>query len=306
MSAAETTDEIVAPPRVSRLAAGQPLRGVLLVMLAVLLFACNDVTTKFLVTTHPVPLVAGVRYIIHLLLMVTILGPFRGRQLVTTKRTGLVIVRALCLVAASLFMGFAFQRMPAAESVAIVYIAPLLVVILARPLLGEKIGAIGWIAAATGFGGVLLIVRPGSGLDLVGVAFVLGSVGVTVGYNLLSRVLARTETTLAMLFYSALAGSICFGLAIPWYLTGLAPSLLEIGLFLSLGLTAGFGHFLFTSAFRHAPASLIAPISYMQLIWVGLLGWLVFGQIPDAITALGMAVVAGSGVAIALKSARRS
>lgn len=289
----------------SGLIASRPLKGVLLLAGATLLFACNDAANKYLLTDYDVPVVVAVRYIVHCLLMLAILAPMRGREIVETQRTGLVIVRALCLVVATLFFGLALQRMPIAETAAVVYLSPILVVLLARPLLGETIGVVGWIAAAVGLGGVLLIVRPGGGLDPVGVGFALCNVGVTVAYFMLSRVLARTERTLALLFYTALTGAICFGIALPWTLAGKAPDLLQIVLFLSLGVTAGLGHYFFTAAYRYAEASVLAPINYLHLVWAGVLGWLVFGHVPPALTILGMVIVTAAGVIVALRSARR-
>ena len=93
-------------------------------------------------------------------------------------------------------------------------------------------------------------------------------------------------------------------IAMPWFLEDRAPSLFEVALFASLGLFGGVGHFLFTAAFRHAPASLIAPLNYIQLLWAGVLGWLVFGHIPDRMSLIGMAVVAVSGVLVALRTRR--
>ena len=283
----------------------RPLLGVLLVTFATILFACGDTVNKYLVAEYQVPLVAAVRYAVHALLMVAIFAPTRGRELVTTRRTGLVVVRALCLVVATLFFGFALQRMPVAETTAIVYLSPIIVVLLARPLLGEAIGVAGWIAAIIGLAGVVLIVRPGGGLDPLGVAYMACNIGVTVAYYLLSRVLAPTERTLAMLFYSALAGTICFGLAAPWFLGGPPPGLIEVALFLSLGVTAGLGHYCFTAAYRFAEASVLAPVTYLHLLWAGVLGWIVFSHVPDLLTVLGMAIVAASGVLIAIKSARQ-
>jgi drug/metabolite transporter (DMT)-like permease len=285
------------------LTASRPLFGVLLVVAATALFACLDTANKALVTEYNVPLVAAIRYLGHAILMIALLGPIRGREMVTTKRTGLVVVRALCLVVSSFFAGLALQRMPVAETISIIYLSPIIVVLLARPLLGERIGATGWIAAIAGFSGVLLIVRPGGGLDPVGVGFVLCNVVVTVAYFMLSRVLAHTERTLALLFYSALGGAICFGIALPWSLYGEAPSLLQVGLFLSLGVSAGLGHYCFTAAHRFAPSSVLAPINYLHLVWAGVLGWLVFGHVPEALSILGMAIVAAAGIAVALRSA---
>jgi drug/metabolite transporter (DMT)-like permease len=281
-----------------------PIRGALLCIASLALFACLDTTTKYLTQTHEVPLIIGVRYLGNLALMVALLGPTHGRQMIRTQRTGLVWVRAFCLAVASLLIGLALARMPVAEVTAITFLSPILLVAVAGRLLGERVGWVGWVAAAAGFTGVMLIVRPGSDIVSSGAIFVLGAVLLNLGYQLLSRVLAASETTFALLFYTALAGSIIYGLAMPWYLEDRAPSLLEAALFASLGVFGGVGHFLFTAAFRHAPASLLAPLNYIQLLWAGLLGWLVFGHIPDAQSLLGMAIVAASGVLVALRTRR--
>lgn len=284
--------------------AAHPIRGALLCVVALALFACMDATTKYLSQTHEVPLIVGVRYLGNLLLMAALLGPTHGRQMVRTRRTGLVLIRACCLAIGSLLIGFALQRMPVAETTAITFLAPILLVAVAGPLLGERTGWIGWLATLGGFVGVMIMVRPGSDIVTNGAAFALAAVALNLGYQLLSRVLAATETTFALLFYTALTGSILYGLAMPWFIEERAPSLFEAALFASLGVYGGVGHFLFTAAFRHAPASLLAPLNYLQLLWAGLLGWLVFGHIPDPVSLIGMAIVAGSGVLVALKTRR--
>src|SRR5690606_21226649 len=111
----------------------------------------------------------------------------------------------------------AFERMPVAETSAIVFLTPILMALAAGPLLGERIGWKGWSAALLGFVGVLLIVRPGSGLDSVGVFLAPGCAVMAATYNLLSRFLATTESTMAMLFYTAFAGTIIFGAMLPWF-----------------------------------------------------------------------------------------
>lgn len=282
-----------------------PWRGALLCIVGLFLFACMDTTTKYLSATYNVPMIVAFRYLGNLLLMVALLGPTRRHELMRTDRTGLVLVRAACLASASLLVGLALQRMPVAETTAISFIAPLVVVLIARPLLGERIGVIGWAAAIAGFGGVLLIVRPGSGLNSLAVIFALTAVAANAGYQLLSRVLVGSERTLAMLFYTALFGSIVFGLALPWTLHGRVPSAFELLLFASLGIYGGLGHFLFTKAYRYADASILAPMTYFQLVWAGLLGWIIFRHVPDPLSMVGMAVIAGSGLVIALKPRKK-
>ena len=132
-----------------------PIRGAVLCIAALALFACMDTTTKYLTQTHEVPLIVGVRYLGNLLLMAAFLGPTHGRQMIRTRRTGLVWIRAFCLAVASLLIGFALQRMPVAEMTAITFLSPILLVAVAGRLLGERVGWIGRAATVGGFTGVI-------------------------------------------------------------------------------------------------------------------------------------------------------
>nr|WP_293244877.1 DMT family transporter [Panacagrimonas sp.] len=277
------------------------LTGILLFVGGLFLFACMDTTVKFLVAHYPVPVVAAMRYMVHALLMLVLLGPTQGRLLIKTERTGWVLVRAACLAGATFFMGLALQRMPVAETTAIVFLSPLVVVLIAGPVLKEKVGALDWVAALAGFLGIVLIARPGGDLDIVGIAFALVAVAVMVGYQLLSRILVTTERTVAMLFYAAMFGSVLFGLTLPWFWEGPLPPWEHQLLFLLVGACGGMGHFLFTAAYHQTEASALAPLMYAQLLWAGLLGWLVFGHVPDALSILGMLIVAGCGGLVGLK-----
>lgn len=298
-------DEETPPPPPS-LTQHRPLLGVVLLAAGTFLFSVHDATNKLLLDDFNVPVIAAIRYGTQTLLLLAILGPTRGPELVKTKRTGLVLVRALGLALSSLFFGLGLQLMPMPETTAIGYVAPLIVVLLAKPLLNETIGPFGWIAAIVGFAGMLLIVRPGGGLDPLGVTYIVISIAATVAYNMLSRTLAHSERTIALLFYSSLVGAIGFGLAAPWFLNGTVPDTMQVVMFLSLGVTAGIGHFLFTAAYRYAEASLLAPVGYVHLVWATMLGWLVFGHVPDGVTILGMLVVIAAGVLVAFRSLRKA
>ena len=280
----------------------QSFEGILLFVLALLLFACMDTTTKYLAATYNVPLVIAIRYITHCLLMILLLAPRHGKKLIQTKRTGLVLLRGASLAVASLFMGLALQRMPVAETTAIVFLGPMIVVLLAVPVLGERLGKVSWIAAIIGFIGVLLIAHPGSGLDLTGTLFAFCVVGALVVYQLLSRVLVTTEETIPLLFFTALIGSVVYGCYLPWSWHGPAPSTWDIVLFLSMGVSGGLGHFLYTAAYRHTSASVLAPMNYLQLLWAGILGWIVFHHMPDTYSIVGMCIITASGAIIALQS----
>ncbi|ESW60619.1 MAG: permease [Rhodobacter sp. CACIA14H1] len=279
---------------------GRPLVGVALVVGATFLFALGDTVAKLLVADHPVAVVQAGRYLVNLVLLAALLGPRHGRRLWRTERTGLVVLRALLLAAASLTMGLALQRMPVGETVAIIYLAPFLVMLLAGPLLGERVGGTSWIAAMLAFGGVLLVVRPGTGLDTLGVMFALVNAGFGAGYHLLTRVLARTETMMSMLFHVALTGSVVFAVMAAPDLPALTLTAVEWGLVALLGVLATAGHFLFTAAYREAQASYLAPVNYLHIVWATALGWAVFAHAPDGVTLAGIALVLVAGTAAAL------
>ncbi len=214
----------------------------------------------------------------NLLLLLVFLVPRHGRELFRTDRTGLVILRGGFLAFASLTMGMALTLMPVAETVAIIYIAPILVMLLSVVLLKERVGPAGWIGAAAGFAGVLLIVRPGSGLVPLGVAFAMANACASAAYHLTTRSLARTESAMAMMVWTALVGTVIFGAMLPWSLRGPVPTWADAGLMLGLGALATGGHYLFTLAYREARASFLAPVNYLHLVWAAVLGWLVFSR----------------------------
>ncbi|GAA5170922.1 DMT family transporter [Viridibacterium curvum] len=272
----------------------------LIYALALLFFAGMDAISKFLAVRHPVPFVAWMRYLVQLLLMTAIFAPVMGRELVILQRPGLVVLRGLCLVGITLFMMFGLQRLPLAEATSIVFIAPLLVVVGAKPILGERIGKARWLAVSGGFAGVLLIIRPGSSLDQLGVVFAMLTASCMTAYQLLTRVLTRSENSVAMLYYSGVVGTMLFTLSLPWYWATYMPPWQEMVLLCSFGTLGFLGHLCFTLAFRDTQASTLAPLTYVQLLWAGLLGWLVFGQRPDSIALCGMAIVGACGVIVAL------
>ncbi len=278
------------------------LRGVLLVLMALLFFVCNDTVTKYLGKTMPIAVIVFARYAVNLVLAVLYFAKTEGTGFLRANRTGLLLVRGACLATASLTIGLALQRMQIAETTAIVFLAPMIVVLLAGPLLGERVAKLDWLAAILGFAGVLLIARPGHNVDAIALIYMAICVAVSVGYNLLSRVLSKTESNGTMMFYSTLVGTIAFGLMMPWVYTGLPSTNVDRFLLLTLGALAGLGHFFFTAAYRVAPSSTLAPLQYLQMFYAGIFGWFIFGQWPDHYSLAGMFIIAVSGLIIAYKA----
>lgn len=284
----------------------QPLKGVLLVASALFFLATMDAATKFLSQTMAVPLLLGIRYGVTALLVLAVFLTRAGHEAVRTRRTGLVVLRSLCLVASSLVFATGLKRIGLAEATSIVFTGPILLMFAGRAFLKETIGWLGWAAAALGFAGVLLVVRPGGGVDLTGAGLVAISSALSAVYHLMSRTLARTETTAAMLVYANVIGAIVFGSTIPglWPDAGLTTE--QVVLLVISGILSGVGHFMITAAYRYAPASTLAPANYVQLLWTVLLGFLIFGTVPDALAGLGMLAIAAAGLLTAYRAKLQS
>lgn len=287
-------------------ASSHPLLGIASFTLALLIFAGMDASFKFLTQHYPVPLVAWVRFAVHLLVMSAFLAPLHGRRLVQTRRTGLVWLRGASQVLISFCLIFALRRLPLAEATAILYLSPIIVLVCARQFLHERIGRLRAAAGLLGLIGVVFVAHPGGALDGIGVILALLAAFGTSLYQLLSRLLATTETAMTLLFYSAVSGTLFFSLLLPWNWQGPSPTTLDFVLFLGLGLAGCFGHYALTWSFRQAPASLLAPLSYLQLVWAALLGWIVFDQFPDTTSLVGMGILILAGIVIAIEGQRLS
>ena len=284
--------------------AQHPLRGILLFMLSLMLFALLDATAKNLTATFAVPLLVWARYTLHFVIMLVFVAPSMRSQLVRTDNLGLQVLRALALVGTTGFAMLAFRTMPLAEATAVLFLAPLLVTLLAGPFLGERVDASRWAVVFIGFAGVLLIARPGGALNPEGVVWALGGAVCYALYQVLTRRLSHAEHPLTLLFYTALVGTAVMSLTLPWFWFEFAPSPLQWLKIASLGFYGGVGHFILIRAFRLAPASVLTPFGYTQLVWAALLGWLVFGHVPDTLSASGMGLIAACGLWLALGERR--
>ena len=283
---------------------GNPLLGVAIVTSAVFLFACTDTVTKFLSPHYPAAFIQAVRYVVNVFLLLIFVFPRHGRALWRTNRTKLVWLRGIVLGFASLTMGLALKLMPVGEAVSIVYLSPFAVMLLSGPLLGEKVKPAAWFGAVFAFSGVLLVMRPGGGLEPLGVVFALVNACLSTAYHLLTRVLTRTESTISLMFHVAVIGSVILCvIAAPSVPTEMPPPL-HLVLFVLIGAFATGGHFLFTAAYRVASPAVLAPVHYVQIMWSAVLGWVVFGHVPEPLSLLGMAMVLGAGMAVALALGR--
>ncbi|MEQ8354598.1 MAG: DMT family transporter [Kiloniellaceae bacterium] len=274
--------------------ANEPLRGILLMIAAFCIFSMLDTTAKYLVQTYPTAQVVWARYVGHLVLAAAILLPQHGRGLLQSQRPGLQVLRSLFLFGATCANFAALQYLQLAETSSIMFSAPLMVAMLSIPLLGEHIGPRRWSAIFIGFFGVLIVVRPGLGLVhwAAGLSILAALCGAF--YQITTRKLAGVDRAVTTQFYSALIGALAITPVVPFFWQ--MPDLAGAALMLLLGALGGFGHWMLILGHRLAPAPILAPFSYIQLLPMILLGYLVFGDFPDLWTLTGAGVVLTSGL----------
>ena len=279
------------------------VRGIPWAMLAVLCFAIIDTIAKYLGKSYPVLGLVWARYTVHMLIMLAWLGPTMKLDLVRTQRPALHILRGLCLVGSTCFFFKALTLMPMAEASAIGFVTPLLVTLFAVPILKEKISRRRWIAVIIGFIGVLIIVRPGGKVFSSSALWPLCSALCFSLYQVITRKVHR-EHPHTTLFYGSLIGSLVLTVVIavshqvaPF--TWPTPTLWHMVLIFALGLIGGTGHWVLIRALSKAPASMLAPFYYTQLVWIILFGYIVFGDFPDRWTLLGIVVIVSSGLYVA-------
>jgi drug/metabolite transporter (DMT)-like permease len=275
--------------------AANPLRGILLLVGAVSTFSVLDTIAKYLSQTYPVPMIVWARYVFHVLFMLFVLGHSVRWGLVRTRRPGLQVIRGLVLAASSMFFFSALSRLPIAEASAITFVSPLLLTAMSVWFLRERVRAGAWLAVVIGFVGVLIIVRPGGAVFQPGALFALATAACFATYQLMTRKLAGIDSTVATLFIGAVVGTVVMSLVAPFYWK-LPENAWHALLFVVMGMLGAGGHFVLIRAFEYAPASVLAPFVYAQLVAVLILGYLVFGAFPDAASLAGMAIIVASGI----------
>lgn len=274
-------------------------------LLAGVCLASLDATAKYLVRDHSLWLVVWSRYAGQMIVVTPFALHRAGRGFWRTHKLPLQLMRSLFLLLATLGFWGGLRYLPLAEASSITFVAPTFVVLLSWPLLRERASRARAIASIAGFAGILILLRPGSAVMHPAVVLLLGAALANALYQLLTRKLLgeKAHTTL---FYSASVGTVALTLGLPFttevphFVIGDAAPLIV------LGILAGTGHWCITQAYLQAPASLLTPFTYLQILWATAFGYLLFDQHPDGVSAIGMGVVVASGVLLAWWERRRA
>ena len=271
------------------------LRGILLTVAAIGVFVCMDTIAKYLSQWYPVPGIVWARYVINLAMLLAWFALRGELKRVRTARPGIQLARGFLLAAATFLYFTSLSVLPLADAAAIGFVLPLFIAVLAVPMLGERLDLSRGMAILAGLAGALLIVRPGSSIFTWYALLPVGMAMCNALYQILTRKVAGVEHPLTSLVWGAIVGAVLLSVAAPFYWQ--APDRASHWALLGLiGLLASIGHYLLIRAYEFAGATLLAPFTYTMMIWAVLLGYLVFGQLPDGWSVAGMAVILFSGL----------
>lgn len=271
-----------------------PSRGIALILLAHIAFTTMDTTNKWLATSYPVGQIVWAFYLGFAAAALARAARGGIGRALATRQLGLHLLRAALLPVNMGCVVLALSLLPMAEVMAVGISYPLMITVLSALWLKEPVGPRRWTAVLVGFAGVLVILRPGLAVFDPASLLILAAAALFAVYQVLTRILGRSDGPVTLTLYTALVGAVLTGLVAPFDLR--LPDAAGWAL-LALTAAAGtIGHSLVIQALETTPASVLQPFNFVQLVWATLAGYLVFGEVPDAMTVLGAAIVVGSGL----------
>ena len=276
---------------------GQRLTGIALMCGAVSCFALLDTTAKYLNVHMSTLEVVWARYTGAFLFPFIVSNPWTRPGLTRTTRPVLQIMRSMLLLVSTLLNFLALRYLQLDVAIALIFSTPFFVAALSGPLLGEWVRWRRWTAVAVGFLGVLVVTRPGAATFQPAALLSLAGAFCYAFYALSTRILARTDSNETTLFYSNIVGAAVMLPVVPFVWTNPTEPLI-IALMVATGALGSFGHYLLIAAHRLAPAAVLSPFIYTEIVLVIVLGYLVFGDLPNRFTLTGAAIVIASGLYI--------
>jgi drug/metabolite transporter (DMT)-like permease len=274
--------------------ADRPFKGIALILASTVFLGASDVTAKYLSATLPSIEIGWIRFLVFALIMTPAMVPGSPLYALRTKRPGFQLMRGVALLGSSLFFISGLRYLPIAEASATGFVSPLFVTALSIIFLGESVGVRRWLATATGLLGVLIILRPGTSAFHAAAFFPIVSALCWAATLIMTRMMSGREHAVTTMTYSSIAGLCVLSALVPF--AWVAPGWHDILYGILIGVASTAGQWIVVLAFRYADASVLAPFSYSQLVWVSILGFLIFGEVPDLWTVVGAAFIVASGL----------
>jgi drug/metabolite transporter (DMT)-like permease len=264
-------------------------------LLSLLLFSVMDASVKWLGTDYPTAQIMFFRCSVALVPVITIIFMRGGLTLLRTQQKKLHLLRSLFGVTAMTFAFYAFSLMPLAEAISLLHTTPLFMTALSVVVLRESVGIRRWSAVIIGFIGMLIVVRPGSEMIVSGGLYMLIAALMIGCSTIIVRMLGRYDDPVCITFYFTLSGigvSIIGLIFQNWQ----QPPPFDLALLVLVGLLGGMAQYLMTVSYRHIAIGIVAPLKYLTIVFGGVFGYLVWSEVPDWQSMIGISIIVGSGL----------
>jgi drug/metabolite transporter (DMT)-like permease len=279
------------------------IRGIVCMVLSLLVFMLSEAITKWLTQGYPIGQIVFIRSFFFFVPIVAMICFQKEWRALRVQSWHLQLSRAVLFVASSFLIVASIKLLPLANAVAFIHSAPLMITVLASILLAERIGFHRWCAVAVGFIGILIMARPTENVFQLSAFVAVGAAAATALRDIVTRKMSSTESTTAILAFSTAALILSAGLTTLFY--WVSPTFVDLALMAASGVLMGTAHYLLIEAYRWAEAGVVSPFKYTSLIWATLLGYLIWGDLPDKWVISGAALIIGGGLYVLHRESKR-
>lgn len=273
------------------------LKGIAAMITGMAFLILSDAVSKHLAAEHPIGQVICIRQIASLAFVALFVARGPGFAALRARNVPMQALRGVAFVGSSYLIVLSLSLLPLPTVTAITFAGPIMIALMSAPLLGERVAPAVWAATLLGFTGMLFIIRPGSTDFTWALLIPVAAAFASSLRDILARILARTDDSIAILFWSSVIVALAMAPTAFWGWTQV--SWVGWGLFVLAGLVNFCAHLLIIESYRLARAAVVAPFKYTSLIWSALLGYLIWGDAPDGWVWVGSAILAASGLWIA-------
>ncbi|RAU44613.1 MULTISPECIES: DMT family transporter [unclassified Pseudomonas] len=273
--------------------------GMWLMVGVAFVFASHDAVSKTMILVLPVVFVAWARYLIHTLIVTSLIIREKRQRAFHTRRPALHLVRSLFLLGDSLTFLFGLTHVPLAESTALVFLAPAFVTLLSPLVFGIHADRLQWLSVIVGFIGVLVVINPTREGFSLWMLFPLASAFCFAVYQVLTQLAGESDSPSVCSFYVGVFSTAILSLVVPFFWA--TPSLSQCAMLLMLGGLGMTAHLLISKSYVYASSSVLAPLGYLQILFAAVYGVVFFDSYPVLSSSLGMALICLSGLLVYFK-----
>ena len=264
-------------------------------VLSVLLFSLMDASVKWLGGTYPTQQIMFFRCSIAMIPLTVIIAMRGGITILKTTQVQLHFFRSVLGISAMALAFYAFSLMRLADAISILHTTPIFMTVLSIFFLGEKVGLHRWSAIIIGFIGVLLVVKPGPGMIDSGSLYMLIAALLISCTTIIIRHLSILDDPVCIAFYFTMTGVLVSGVGMIW-LGWNTTTPFDLFLLIGVGLFGGVAQYMMTLSYRHAEIAVVAPLKYLTIIFGGVFGYLLWSELPDLQSTIGICIIAAAGL----------